>query len=158
MGGGGGTLQTQLKLKVPRSAQIFISGGGGQPRTFQHKICLATFWKPLASQIVSHILRMWRLTRGYCFAVQLKKNYACTFRFGRIVFSCWWYFEFMDNLFSNEICLFCCLRNSWFKAKHIRLVLWFVRHWHWICEHEMYPFHLSIVIIYTTCNASGKII
>ena len=33
-GGGGGTLQTQLKLKVPRSAHIFISGGGGATSDF----------------------------------------------------------------------------------------------------------------------------
>ena len=66
----------KLKLKVPRSAQMFIGGGGGIQTNsnsrptflknlgstqgiFEHKFIpleLAT-----TSQIVSHILRMWRL-------------------------------------------------------------------------------------------------
>ena len=47
--GEGGYSPDQLKLKVPRSAQIFISGGGGGAHSgiFEHKIRLGTFWKPL---------------------------------------------------------------------------------------------------------------
>ena len=64
VGVGWGHVLYQSKLKVPRSAQfsIFGVGGGGgglggrgsvpNPRTgcscqFEHKFCLATFWKPL---------------------------------------------------------------------------------------------------------------
>ena len=66
----------QLKLKVPRSAQIFIFGGvgvvlqtnipeileWGHSRNFELKF-LATGMCNV-SQIVSHILRMWRLIKG----------------------------------------------------------------------------------------------
>ena len=51
---------------------FYFRGGGGcsEPNSrtgcsedFEHKICLHTFCMPFASQIVSHILRMWRLIK-----------------------------------------------------------------------------------------------
>ena len=66
----------QLKLKVPRSAQIFIFGKGrGDRRVLQTNIPEILEWEHSrnfepkflatgmcsASQLVSHILRMWRL-------------------------------------------------------------------------------------------------
>ena len=75
--GGGAYSPDQLKLKVPRSGQIFFflgggvyspdqdlfksaySGGGGHSRNSEPKILETGMCS--ASQIVSHILRMWRL-------------------------------------------------------------------------------------------------
>ena len=72
---GKGCTPDQLKSKVPRSGQIFIGGWGwwggvlqtnipeilkwGHSRNFEPKILATGMFS--ASQIVSHILRMWRL-------------------------------------------------------------------------------------------------
>ena len=71
LGEGGGIL-AESKLKLPRSGQLFISKGGGGsileqariPYSCQNeqKFCHAShILEGLASQIVSHILHMWRL-------------------------------------------------------------------------------------------------
>ena len=68
---GGGYSPDQLKLKVPRSAQIFISGGGGTLWDFLAQNLPCHFLEALASQIVSHILRMWRLMTNCIHLLQL---------------------------------------------------------------------------------------
>ena len=81
----------QLKLKVTRSAQIFIfrPGGGGGVTPDQHSwntwvghsMNFEPNFQPLqlatTSQIVSHILRMWRLTRHHSSRMRPLDNRMC---------------------------------------------------------------------------------
>ena len=99
------------KLKVPRSAQIFIGGGGvlqatileilewGNSRNFEPKF-LATGMCS-ASQIVSHILRMW----GFMIQKILLdfQNFTNDLCLGKILSNFDFFGFFWPSLFASEI-------------------------------------------------------
>ena len=77
-----GVFCTRQKSKCQDLPKFQFSGGCPVPNPrsgcscqFEHKFCLATFLEAFASQIVSRILRMWRLINVYKYVNQ--KRLGC---------------------------------------------------------------------------------